>query len=150
VIKVGKIYTIGHSNLPVSDFIRLLEKFKIRFLLDVRSSHGSSYSDQFNMDELKAKLMERNIAYIYLGKALGGRQKVPFEKYSRTERYLEELNKIERMSKEGEVALMCSEADFLKCHRKIISNSLTERGYETGHILKDGKVVENQVIELLG
>jgi uncharacterized protein (DUF488 family) len=150
VINLGKIYTIGHSNLAVSDFIKLLEKFKIKFLLDVRSSPGSAYNDQFNMDELKAKLIEEDIAYIYLGKGRGGRQEVPFKKYSQTEGYLAELNKIERVAERGDVVLMCSEADFMKCHRKLISNSLTKRGYETKHILKDGKVVENQVIEMLG
>ena len=35
---------------------------------------------------------------------------------------------------------MCSEGLWWRCHRRIISDHLTVRGWEVGHIMPDGKL----------
>jgi uncharacterized protein (DUF488 family) len=71
------IYTVGHSNLPASKFIHLLQQAQIELLVDVRSSPYSQYNPHFNREVLRTRLKDAGIAYDYEGERLGGRPKDP-------------------------------------------------------------------------
>ena len=68
------IYTIGHSNREIDDFIELLQKNEIEVLIDVRKLPASTKYPHFNQDELSSTLSSADILYVYL-KELGGRRK---------------------------------------------------------------------------
>jgi uncharacterized protein (DUF488 family) len=132
-----KLYTIGHSNHSLDQFIRLLEENSIMTLVDVRSAPYSRYSPHFNKESLEAALRERDIQYAYAGKFLGGRPTDPGCYKSRTlptERadYLHEVDYPEVMKRdwfrkgidrlleladEQTAAIMCSEENPAQCHR---------------------------------
>jgi len=59
------IWTIGHSTQHILDFIEMLEKFNIKYLLDVRSTPYSAYASQFNRESLAKALKEKNIMYLW-------------------------------------------------------------------------------------
>ncbi|MFN3396575.1 MAG: DUF488 family protein [Thermodesulfovibrionales bacterium] len=67
------LYTIGHSNMDIDSFIKLLVSANIEVLVDVRSAPYSKYASQFNRDQLMKVIMANGIKYIYLGDLLGGR-----------------------------------------------------------------------------
>jgi uncharacterized protein (DUF488 family) len=46
---------------------------------------------------------------------------------------------IERLlALDGPVAMMCAEADWRRCHRRLVADALVERGIEVRHIGADG------------
>jgi uncharacterized protein (DUF488 family) len=67
------ILTIGHSRHPLERFMSLLEEAQVTAVADVRSAPMSRFSPHFNRGALAASLAAQAIAYIFLGKELGGR-----------------------------------------------------------------------------
>src|SRR5579859_2682807 len=67
----GAIFTVGHSTLPLADFIALLETYGIACLADVRTVPRSRHNPQFNADTLGPALRDHEIDYVPLP-ALGG------------------------------------------------------------------------------
>ena len=67
------IFTIGHSNHSLEDFLALLSKHRVTAVADVRSAPWSRFNAHFNRNALSAALKARGIHYVYLGRELGGR-----------------------------------------------------------------------------
>jgi phage/plasmid-associated DNA primase len=61
------IFSIGHGNKKIEDFIKELKTFEVQFLLDIRSKPFSKWNPQFNQNELKFKLEENGIKYVLSG-----------------------------------------------------------------------------------
>ena len=74
---MNEIYTIGHSNNDISEFIELFRQHFITALCDVRSYPFSRYSQQYSQEPLKNVLTANGIAYMFLGKELGARRDNP-------------------------------------------------------------------------
>ena len=70
-----EVLTIGHSTLSYETFLNLLRRFQITAIADVRTAPYSGHSPQFNKDTLGDQLRQAGIAYVFLGKELGGRPK---------------------------------------------------------------------------
>src|SRR5688572_31871618 len=68
------IYTIGHSNREIDEFIELLKYNKIEVLIDVRKLPGSKKYPHFNQDQLSISLSSADILYVHV-EELGGRRK---------------------------------------------------------------------------
>jgi len=68
-----KIYTIGHSNHSIEFFLKLLSKFNIEILVDIRFHPYSRYVPHFNRENLAPVLENSGIEYVYMGDRLGGR-----------------------------------------------------------------------------
>ena len=62
----GVLYTIGHSNHDLLDFVFLLNNFKTDYLVDVRSTPYSKYASSYNREFLKNYLAKKNIKYVNL------------------------------------------------------------------------------------
>ena len=71
IIWLVKIYTVGHSNRKLDDFLSLLAHFKIQQVVDVRTIPKSKYNPHFSQENIKECLEEVGIKYFYL-KELGG------------------------------------------------------------------------------
>ena len=65
------VFTVGHSTLPVADFIAMIETYGIGCLADVRTVPRSRYNPQFNGEALGEALEGRGSRYAPL-RALGG------------------------------------------------------------------------------
>ena len=68
-----EILTIGHSNHSSERFIALLRGADVTAVADVRSAPYSRHAPQFNRDWLRDDLDRAGIAYVFLGRELGGR-----------------------------------------------------------------------------
>jgi uncharacterized protein (DUF488 family) len=132
-----KLYTIGHSNHSLDQFIRLLEENGIMTLVDVRSAPYSRYNPHFNKENLEAALRERDIQYAYAGKFLGGRptdpacykgralpaegadylHEVDYPEVMKRDWFLKGIERLLELADEQTTAILCSEENPAQCHR---------------------------------
>jgi uncharacterized protein (DUF488 family) len=139
-----QILTIGHSNHPIERFLALVQGAGVSALADVRSFPSSRYAPQFNKEALAKSLEEKAIAYLYLGKELGGRAP---ERPSTPESFRLGLDRVVTESARHRIALMCAERDPLDCHRLMLARALAERGVAVGHILASGEIANQSSTE---
>ena len=150
-------YTIGHSNRTAGQFIELLVASGIRALADVRAFPHSRALPQFNGEALSAELAVHDIAYRHFP-ALGGRRaKVRevdadanaywenrsfhnYADYATTPAFREGLEELKAWQAPAPLALMCAEAVWWRCHRRIIADYLLADGCTVFHILGEGAV----------
>ena len=152
------IYTIGHSTHPIDYFLQLLKHHGVNCVVDVRSVPASRFNPQFNKKALASALVANGIEYIHFGEAFGARQtdplildnegRVDFEKVRGTEKFNNGISRLWKGTNDGySIALMCSEADPLNCHRFVmISPAL--KNFDVWHILKDKSLVSQDDLEI--
>lgn len=151
------ILTVGHSNHSREYFESLLKSHFVTAIADVRSAPFSRRSPQFNRDELKAALSEVGVAYSFLGRELGGRPKeasfycegiADYERMANAPAFKEGIYRLLKGARRYRIALLCSEHDPLDCHRcLLVSRELAKRGIEIQHILSDGSLQDQRVME---
>ena len=145
------VFTIGHSNHSLADFIELLQAHDMDEVVDVRSAPYSGYAPHFNHDVLKDALENVGIDYLFMGGELGGRAadrscydavgRVRYDKVAETDGFNDGLNQVIRGADEHCIALMCSEKEPLECHRTLlVAHNLAKRGIEVQHILADSEL----------
>jgi len=144
------IYTIGHSNRSWEDFTALLEKYAIRTVADIRSLPGSKKFPHFDRENMEKSLFDLGLKYIWLPK-LGGlrRGRKGFESpnigltnpgfrayadYMATSEFLEGVEELLVVASESTTTIMCAEALYWRCHRRLLSDYLVAHGIEVSHI----------------
>jgi uncharacterized protein (DUF488 family) len=144
------IYTIGHGARKAEEFLELLKRYGIGYLIDVRSQPYSRYHPQFSQNNLKVFLEENNIRYVFMGDTLGGRPKdascydedgkINYEKVKTKDFFKEGIERLKTAYKKNlDVAIMCSERDPAQCHRyHLIGKVLDAETIEVIHIDEKG------------
>ena len=132
------IFSFGHSNKPIATFLATLKKHRIDILADVRTIPLSRYCPHFNENALRRVLPDQNIQYLWRGKNLGGR--------GVNVRYEETIDELSEMAKNGtRVCVMCSEADYKKCHRYLtLTPSFKKQGLSVTHIQYENEKKPNR------
>ncbi len=151
------IYTIGHSNRSLEDFISMLSSFKIELLADVRRFPASRKYPYFNKAELSEALEKEQISYLHF-EDLGGRRTAAkdsqntawrhsafrgYADYMETATFKTAASQLEEEAGKKLTAYMCSEAVWWSCHRSMISDYLKAAGWEVRHIMEAGKWKEH-------
>lgn len=152
-----QVLTIGHSTHPWDQFLALLRGANVTAVADVRSAPYSRRAPQFSREALMAGLREAGIAYVYLGKELGGRPVdktlfcdgvVDYDRVAATAEFAAGLDRVVAGTRKHRIALMCAERHPLDCHRcLLVSRRLRERGLGIGHILAGGTIQPHREIE---
>ena len=152
-----KVYTIGHSNQAIAEFITLLKKHQINALADVRSHPYSRFLPHFNKEMLQSSVKAAGIHYVYLGQELGARPKnlscyvngkALYNRIAETPEFSEGLARICKGAQQYTIVLMCAEQDPATCHRAIlISSRLQEQGLAVEHIHRDGHLETQTQLE---
>ena len=158
-MRAQTIFTIGHSSRTVADFITLLREVGVELLVDVRSFPRSRAMPQFNIETLPDSLAAEGIGYQHI-RALGGRRHhkkgappslntlwrvVAFRNYAdyaETDEFRAGLAALRTFARERSCAIMCAEAVWWRCHRRIIADYLLAEGVPVQHIMGVGKVTE--------
>jgi uncharacterized protein (DUF488 family) len=138
------IYTIGHSTRELKDFIKILHKYQIKTIIDVRRFPKSGKFPHFNKENLEKELPRKSVEYIWLGELLGGFRKGGYEKYTRTSEFREGIERVTQFSKEATATVMCTEALWFKCHRRYITEELSKLGFKVIHIIEEGRIYEHK------
>lgn len=143
------VYTIGHSNRNISDFIAILKKFDIDLLIDIRTYPYSKYVSEYNKENLFRSLKGNNISYLFRGDKLGGLHPEGFDRYRKTQKYIDALYELLRdiLISNKTVALMCSEKDYNNCHRKFISEDLEKIILEKNYDIVIEHIVDERGID---
>ncbi|MFD2647633.1 DUF488 family protein [Devosia albogilva] len=145
-------FTIGHSTRSLEEFAALLRQSDIRHLVDVRTVPRSRTNPQFNLDTLGASLAPYQIGYGHIAGlgGLRGRQKPADESanalwrnqsfrnyadYTQSDAFREGLGQLIELGTTGRAAIMCAEAVWWRCHRRIIADHLLARGFSVFHIM---------------
>ncbi|MDW8102729.1 MAG: MFS transporter [Anaerolineae bacterium] len=132
------IYTVGHSNRSLEEFIALLRSEKIKVVADVRRFPYSRLNPQFNRENLEKALKGAGIEYVWLGNELGGYRAGGYEEHTKSEEFQSGLEKLEFLAFHKRTALMCAEKQWFRCHRRFIADELIRRGWEVLHLVEPG------------
>jgi len=153
------MWTIGHSNRPLTEFLAMLRAHTVKMLVDVRSVPKSRHNPQFNRDTLPEPLAEAGIGYIHLA-ALGGLRHPAndsrntawknlsfrgYADYMQTPEFARGIEELLRIDSLSPAAIMCAEAVPWRCHRSLIADALTARGIPVWHILGEHREEPHRV-----
>lgn len=157
------LFTIGHSTRSIEDFIALLKAHGVRHLIDVRSVPKSRHVPQFDSDALASSLQNAGIAYSHL-KALGGLRHSRkdsintgwrnasfrgYADYMATPEFAEGLTALIKIARTTPTAIMCAEAVPWRCHRSLIADAMTLKGWKVLDILTDSAAREHKLTPFL-
>ena len=154
------IYTIGHGNRPIEEFLGLLKEAGIECLVDVRAYPASRRHPQFERATLEQSLPAAAIRYVWEGKALGGRRKLAkdsphaalkspgFRAYADhmgTEEFREGVARLVGLGRSTRAAIMCAERLPWECHRFLISDYLVAGGEKVTHLVNAGAAQDHRL-----
>jgi uncharacterized protein (DUF488 family) len=143
------LWTIGHSTRPIDELLELLRAHEIGLLVDVRTVPRSRFNPQFNTEALAKSLAAAGMRYQHSAQ-LGGLRKPMkdsvnagwrnasfrgYADYMQTEEFRQALEQLMAESRSQRTAIMCAEAVPWRCHRSLIADMLTIRGWMVLHIL---------------
>jgi uncharacterized protein (DUF488 family) len=149
-------YTIGHSNRSSQHVIAMLKEVSVELLADVRTIPRSRHNPQFNAESFAASLADAGIAYCRMAElgGLRGRKKGGgpsrngfwendsfrnYADYAETDAFRDALERLRELGSHQRCAIMCAEAVWWRCHRRIISDYLIARGETVIHLMELGK-----------
>jgi uncharacterized protein (DUF488 family) len=151
----GTIWTIGHSTRSLDEFVSLMAGESVELVADVRRFPVSRRHPQFNREALASDLARFGIGYLHL-KALGGRRSRrstgspntgwrveafnAYADYMATAEFEAALGELMAAAQPRRAAIMCAEAVPWRCHRRLIADALTVRGWTVRDIIGSGKV----------
>lgn len=153
----SSIYTIGHSTRTIEVFVDILRASGVTQLVDIRSHPRSRTNPQYNFDTLPQTLAQYQIGHVYL-KDLGGRRpRQPsvdptmnnfwqnhsfhnYADYATTAPFQTGLGKLLELGAQKPSAVMCSEAVWWRCHRRIVADYLLHKGCAVYHLMGEGRV----------
>ncbi|BCA54715.1 hypothetical protein W02_18550 [Nitrospira sp. KM1] len=150
----GILWTIGHSTRPVDEFIDLLRAHDVLQVIDVRTIPRSRHNPQFNSNCLATSLTLAGLVY-GLSPELGGLRKPSknsintgwrnasfrgYADYMQTDAFWNALENLIHQSAARATAVMCAEAVPWRCHRSLIADAVSLRGWKVRHILSSRKV----------
>jgi uncharacterized protein (DUF488 family) len=156
------LYTLGHSTHPLEHFLELLGEHRIAVLADIRSFPSSRRWPQFNQEPLAEALDRASVEYRWL-KRLGGRRHerradsphsawtLPafrsYADYCDTAEFAAGLAELIEIATASRTAIMCSEGLWWRCHRRIVSDQMSVRGWRVEHILPNGRLAAHRLPE---
>jgi uncharacterized protein (DUF488 family) len=150
-------HTIGHSTRTIDEFVALLREADVRLVVDVRSVPRSRTNPQYNKDALPETLSQFQIGYEHvaeLGGLRGHKRDVPpgvngfwqnasfhnYADYALSENFRHGFAHLREIGHATRCAIMCAEAVWWRCHRRIITDYLLAGGESVFHILGHGHI----------
>ncbi len=144
-----KFFTIGHSTRSLEDFIQILQRYEVERVIDVRTMPRSRRNPQYNRETLPGSLKSAGIEYTHMPELGGFRQAQPdspntgwrndsfrgYADYMLTNEFELALLVLIQTGNLERVVVMCAEAVPWRCHRSLIADALTVRGYPVVDIL---------------
>ena len=155
------VFTVGHSTRPLDGLIALLQAHGVTRVVDVRTIPRSRTNPQFNRDTFPDALNAAGIEYTHL-KGLGGLRHAGkdslntgwrnasfrgYADYMLTPEFEESLNEVIELAHHGRIAIMCAEAAPRRCHRSLLADAQTVRGFAVEHIMSEARRESHKLTE---
>ncbi|MBV8798257.1 MAG: DUF488 domain-containing protein [Alphaproteobacteria bacterium] len=151
---MSPVYSIGHSNRTLAGFVDLLHANNIEGIVDIRQFTRSRANPHFNAETFSPALQSNGIAYEHLAE-LGGRRssKLPrspnglwehsafraYADYALTDEFEAGFARLVQIADLRRTAMMCAEAVWWRCHRRIVTDYLVTRGRPVYHIVSEAE-----------
>jgi uncharacterized protein (DUF488 family) len=149
------LYTIGHSTRTADSLLAMLRGAGVTRLVDIRRIPRSRTNPQFNAEVLPETLGRAGLAYTQLA-ALGGRRSKQqvlaslntgwrvrafqnYADYAASVTFSTGLDELLERAAQETCAIMCSEAVWWRCHRRIVADYVLARGVPVVHLLSETK-----------
>lgn len=148
-----QVWTVGHSTHPLEAFVALLVAHDIAQVADIRTVPRSRRLPHFDTEALARSLPEHGVAYVHLARLGGWRQPVAdspntawrnlsfrgYADYAMGEEFADGLAQLRRLAAARRTAMMCSEALWWRCHRRLVADRLVVAGDVVRHISSAGE-----------
>jgi uncharacterized protein (DUF488 family) len=161
---VYPIYTVGHSSRTLAKFVEILHAAKVQAIVDIRRMPGSRAYPHFNSDHLARSLADFQVSYEYLPSLGGRRSRVAdtplqinagwrnrsfhnYADYALSPDFRTGLERLIEAARTRPCAMMCSEAVWWRCHRRIVSDYLLARGEHVIHVMGVGRMEPARLTE---
>lgn len=157
---MARVYTFGHSSRSIEEFVSALRSYGVTEVADVRRYPGSRRNPQFGADALPESLDEHGIGYRHF-EALGGRRSSPeadspndewendsfqaYADYALTDEFQTALDELVALAETDVPAIVCAEAVYWRCHRRIIADWLLARGCDVVNIFEADHADEHEL-----
>lgn len=147
---MSTIFTLGHSTRELDELIHVLRTHGVELLVDVRRFPASRRHPHFNRERLEGALQDAGVDYLWRGEALGGKRSgrkgsphtawkvkgfAAYADHLETAEFERAAAELERLARERPTAFLCAELRWESCHRRLISDWLTVRGWEVVHLI---------------
>lgn len=147
-----RIWTVGHSTHTVAELAAIVKAHGVEQIIDIRTIRRSRANPQFNEAVIGKALARHGVGY-RIDEALGGRRgkaKQPpalsndawenasfknYADYALTAPFRAGLTELVAAAKRTPSAIMCAEAVWWRCHRRIVADWLIARKVEVLHIM---------------
>lgn len=151
-------YTIGHSTRTIEEFLELLRAAEVTFVADIRTVPRSRTNPQYNQETLPDRLAAFQVGYEQIadlgglrGKSKGVQPDVNgfwenqsfhnYADYALSDSFHAGLERLIVLGQEQRCAMMCSEAVWWRCHRRIVADHLLARGENVFHLMGKDSIV---------
>jgi uncharacterized protein (DUF488 family) len=151
------VFTVGHSTRTIPEFVDLLREGRVDLVVDIRTIPRSRTNPQYNLDTLPAELEPYQIGHCRiaeLGGLRGRTHEVPpdtngfwnnrsfhnYADHALSDDFQRGLDELLAVSAERRTAIMCSEAVWWRCHRRIVADYLMLHGREVVHLMGGGRL----------
>ena len=155
------MWTIGHSTHSLEEFVGLLSRYEIRLVCDVRTVPKSRRYPHFFADALAESLPEHRVDYRHLAGLGGWRHAQPdspngawrnasfrgYADYALSAEFADALLELCELAMRRRTVVMCSEALWWRCHRRLIADRLLAAGWEVCHIGSDGRSIPHELAD---
>lgn len=159
MVRASELLTVGHGRLDGSQLSALLQQAAVDLVVDIRRFPGSRHNPDVAREPLEARLTEDGISYRWDAR-LGGRRSAPpgpsadpwwqvaafraYAAHTRTPEFQEGLDALLSALARGRTAVMCSEAVWWRCHRRIVADVVALTTHiPVRHLMHDGRLVEH-------
>ncbi|MFZ5678125.1 MAG: DUF488 family protein [Pseudomonadota bacterium] len=157
-------FTIGHSTRPLDEFVGLLKQRDVTLIVDVRKMPGSRSNPQYSAPEFAQALQDFRIGYRHIAELGGLRKKSRdidsqvngfwtnrsfhnYADYAESTEFQSGLATLRDLGHKATCAIMCAEAPWWRCHRRIIADHLIAAGESVFHIMSPGRVEPARLTE---
>ena len=151
----AQFVTIGHSNRSLDEFLAMLRDARVGMVIDVRAFPRSRSNPDYNIDRLPDYLARAQIGYRHMPDLGGRRPKQPgvaeslnalwrvqsfhnYADYALGDAFAAAFHDLVSFGRSHRLALMCSEAVWWRCHRRIITDHLLLDGHGVDHLMAPG------------
>ena len=143
-----RVFTIGHGTRSGDDLVAVLQGAGVQTLVDVRRYPGSRRNPQFNLEAVAERVTAAGITYVH-ELELGGRRSgepgaerfrciasAAFRSYAARMGTPEWQAAFADAVARPAPCFMCAETLWWRCHRWLIAELLTARGFEIVHLIR--------------
>lgn len=141
------LWSLGHSTLALEAFLELCRAHALERIVDVRRYPSSRRLPHFARESLALALPRAGLSYVHLVDLGGHREERPdsphtaltgafrgYADHMETPAFAAALDQLLWLARERRTAVMCAEARYRECHRRLLCDRLVTLGVAVRHV----------------